>query len=261
MQTFRTVHLLLLPMLLALLVARGSAQESTRAATAAAAPPTSEVRFVRLAYTNYGSGFGGWRRGPNWTTDAPEAETHLLQGIRRLTRIDAAPEGGALRATDDALFDYPFLYAVEVGHWALNDAEAARLREYLLRGGFLVVDDFHGTEEWQVFIESMQRVFPDRPIIDLDDAHPIFHVHFEVDHKVQIPGIRGAISGQHWEKDGYVPHWRAIYDDEGRVMVMINFNMDLGDAWEHADNPQYPAPLTTLAYHFGINYLMYAMTH
>lgn len=262
MQELRILRLLLLPLLLAALATHGSAQQSATvlAATAAQAPATSEFRFTRLIYSNYSGGFGR-RRGPGWTTDAPEAEMHLLQGVRRLTRIDAAPEGGALRATDDALFDYPFLYAVEVGHWALSDTEAARLREYLLRGGFLMVDDFHGTAEWEVFVDSMRRVFPDRPIVDLDDAHPIFHVHFEVDQKVQIPNIGGAISGRHWEQDGYVPHWRAIYDDEGRVMVMINYNMDLGDAWEHADNPLYPAPLTTLAYHFGINYLMYAMTH
>jgi hypothetical protein len=262
MFALRTTHALIVPLLLMLLAASGSAQESITGETAS----PSEFRFIRLVYANYGGfgGFGGFRggRGRNsWTTDSPEAETHLLQGIRRLTRVDTSPVGGYMRATDDALFDYPFLYAVEVGHWALSDAEATRLREYLLRGGFLMVDDFWGTEEWQVFIESMHKVFPDRPIVELDDAHPIFHVHFEVDHKVQIPGIRGAITGQHWEKDGYVPHWRAIYDDDGRVMVSINYNMDMGDAWEHADNPQYPEPLTTLAYHFTINYLLYAMTH
>jgi hypothetical protein len=254
----RTVHVLMALLLVATLATRGSAQESI---TGEPSRP-SEFRFIRLAYGNYG-GFGGFRgfRRNSWTTDAPEAETHLLQGIRRLTRIDTSPVGGYLKATDDALFDYPFLYAVEVGHWALSDAEAARLREYLLRGGFLMVDDFWGTNEWAVFVDSMRKVFPDRPIVELDDAHPIFHVHFEVDQKVQIPGIRGAITGQHWEQDGYVPHWRAIYDDDGRVMVSINYNMDMGDAWEHADNPQYPEPLTNLAYHFAINYLLYAMTH
>jgi hypothetical protein len=257
----RIVQPLLIPMLLALLAASGSAQESSGASRI---PTTSEFRFIRLAYNDYG-GFGGFggrgRFRGRWTTDAPEAETHLLQGIRRLTRINTAPEGAALRPMDDAIFDYPFLYAVEVGHWALSDAEAAHLREYLLRGGFLMVDDFWGTNEWEVFVESMRKVFPDRPIVELDDQHPIFHVHYAVDHKVQIPGIYGAITGQHWEQDGYVPHWRAIYDDDGRVMVSINYNMDMGDAWEHADNPQYPQPLTTLAYHFTINYLLYAMTH
>jgi hypothetical protein len=225
------------------------------------APPGSEFTFIRLVYDNYSGGLGGWFRRSSWATDAPEAETHLLQGLKRLTRIDTALEGAAMRIGDPALFDYPFIYAVEVGRWSLSEDEAARLREYLQRGGFLMVDDFHGTDEWQVFIESMQRVFPNRPIVEVNDKDPIFHLQFDLDQRVQIPGIRGAITGQHWEKDGYVPHWRAIYDDEGRVMVMINYNMDLGDAWEHADNPLYPEPLTALAYYFAINYLLFAMTH
>jgi hypothetical protein len=237
----------------------GSASSAQFAATRSPAL-TSEFQFIRMIYS---SGYGQFGRGRrfSWATDAPEAETHLLQGIRRLTRIDTASEGRALELMDDALFEFPFLYAVEVGQWWLSDEEAARLREYLLRGGFLMVDDFHGTEEWLVFVESMHRVFPDRPIVDLKDEHPIFHVHYNVNQRVQIPGIRGAITGQSWERDGVVPYWRGILDDQGRVMVSINFNMDLGDAWEHADNPLYPQPLTTLAYYFGINYLLYAMTH
>jgi predicted TIM-barrel fold metal-dependent hydrolase len=241
---------------IALLSAASSAQQAGPTSPA----ETSEFQFIRLVYS---TGAGDFRRGRrnSWTTDAPEAETHLLQGIRRLTRVDAASEGRALQLTDEALFDFPFLYAVEVGHWWLSDEEAAQLREYLLRGGFLMVDDFHGTEEWLVFVESIRRVFPDRPIVDLKDQHPIFHVHYNVDQRVQIPSIRGAITGQTWERDGVVPYWRGVLDDQGRVMVAINFNMDLGDAWEHADNPLYPQPLTTLAYYFGINYLLYAMTH
>jgi hypothetical protein len=131
----------------------------------------------------------------------------------------------------------------------------------LLKGGFLMVDDFHGTFEWDVFNESMRRVFPDRPIVEIPDHDAVFHVLYDVDQRVQIPGIRGAITGQTWERDGYTPHWRGIYDDDGRLLVAINFNMDLGDAWEHADNPQYPQPLTLLAYHYAIDYILYSMTH
>jgi hypothetical protein len=128
--------------------------------TLAAAPP--EFRLARLAYNdNFAQGFGGFRgRGGSWTTDAPEAEYHLTQGIRRLTRINTIdPEraGGdvvlPVRPLDEDLFDYPFLYAVEVGRWYLDDAEAARLREYLLRGGFLMVDDFHGSVQWESFMD------------------------------------------------------------------------------------------------------------
>lgn len=236
--------------------------------TAAGGPPDpegatsqTEFQFIRLVYRNNTQFFGDGRRRNSWTTDAPAAETHFLGGIRRLTRINASSEGSALNLLDERIFDYPFIYAVEVGHWYLSEEEAQRLREYLLRGGFLMVDDFHGTLEWECFIESMQRVFPDRPIIDLSEDNEVFHVLYDVDQRTQVPNLWGAITGQTWEKDGYTPYWRGIYDGDGRLLVAINFNMDLGDAWEHADNPQYPVPLTTLAYHFGIDYLVYAMTH
>jgi hypothetical protein len=221
-----------------------------------------EFEFARLIYTANPFFSRGWGWGaPVWLTDAPEAETHLLQGIRRLTRISAASAGTAVRLDDDALFDHPFLYAVEVGRWQLSDEEAARLREYLDRGGFLVVDDFHGTLQWEGFMESMRRVFPDRPVVEITDSNEVFHVLYDLIDRPQIPSIYGAMTGITYEQDGYTPHWRGIYDEEGRLAVVINFNMDLGDAWEHADNPQYPQPLTALAYRFAINYLLYSMTH
>jgi len=224
--------------------------------------PAREFEFTRLIYNENPAfarswGFGSYR----WLTDAPEAETHLLQGIKRLTRIDAASEGTAVRLDDDALFEHPFLYAVEVGGWILSDAEVVRLREFLDRGGFLVVDDFHGTREWEGFMHSMRRVYPDRPVTEIKESDEVFHVLYELIERPQIPSIYGAITGRTWEQDGYTPHWRGIYDEKGRLTVIINFNMDLGDAWEHADNPQYPQPLTALAYRFAINYLLYSMTH
>jgi hypothetical protein len=221
------------------------------------ASPHSEYQFVRLEYTGT-SLFGGRER---WLTDYPEAETHLIRGIKRLTRIDTADEGHFLSIMDDSLFDYPWIYAVEVGHWVLSDEEAARLREYLLRGGFLMVDDFHGTLEWATFIQGMSRIFPDRAIVDVPADDAVFHVAYDLNEHVQIPGIQSLYSGRNYEKDGFNPYWRGIYDDDGRLMVMINFNMDLGDAWEHADNPIYPQPLTGLAYRYAINYLLYSMTH
>ncbi len=218
-----------------------------------------EFQFVRMIYQNYS---GSGRRRGSWATDAPEAETHFLGGIRRLTNVSAAREGVAMDLLDDSLYDYPFLYAVEVGRWYLDDQRAERLRDYLLRGGFLMVDDFHGSIEWDIFNESMRRVFPDRPIIDMADTDEVFHVVYDVDHRVQIPSIGSVLSGTTYERsDGFTPYWRGIHDDDGRLMVIINFNMDVGDAWEHADNPLYPQPLTLLAYQTGINYLMYAMTH
>jgi hypothetical protein len=222
-------------------------------------PPTAEFHFARLVYTNAaGSRRGNW--GNAWATDYADAEFHLMGGIERLTRVDGQDvdwygNGGRLIELDgDGVFDYPWLYAVEVGQWYLNDAETALLREYLDRGGFLMVDDFWGEREWRIFVESMRRVFPDKPIVELPEDHELLHVLYDLDERTQIPG-RGGV------RPGTVPHWRGILDDDGRLMVAINFNMDMGDAWEHADDPWYPEPMTTLAYRFAVNYLIYAMTH
>ncbi len=113
-----------------------------------------------------------------------------MQGLKRLTRVYAAPEGAAIALDDEDLFDHPFLYAVEVGGWDLSAKEAARLREYLDRGGTLVVDDFHGSHEWAGFMESMARVYPDRPVVDIPDSDPIFRVLYDLDERPQIPGSR-----------------------------------------------------------------------
>lgn len=223
--------------------------------------PTAEFHFTRLFYSDrrrygFGGGFGG-----SWRVDYPEAEIHFLQGVSRLTRVDTGRQGRILRLTDDAIFDYPWLYAVEVGDWYLNEVETERLREYLLRGGFLMVDDFHGSSEWVGFTETLKQVFPDRPILDIPEDDEVLHVLYDLDQRTQIYGIRPLYMGMTYEYDGVDPHWRGVYDDHGRLMVAINHNMDLGDAWEHADTPQYPEPLTALAYRFAVNYVIYAMTH
>jgi hypothetical protein len=215
-----------------------------------------EWTFARLAYDG-----SGYRRGSGWAVDYPGAEHHLSRAVDRLTRIDAHLAGHVVSPDYDDLFDYPWLYAVEVGSWTFSDSQARRMRDYLLRGGFLMVDDFWGTYQWAIFTESMNRVFPDRPIVEIGDAHELMHVLYDLDQRIQIPGRSYFYSGVTWQQDGYTPHWRAILDDDGRIMVAINFNMDMGDAWEHADDPYYPQPMTALAYRFGVNYLIYAMTH
>jgi len=241
-----------------LIIAGGAlcADSDPRATKTAA--PFSEFRFARMAYDNYS---GGFRGGPGWLTDWPDAEVHLMDGVRRLTRIDAAVDNSRISIMDDALFDTPWLYAVEVGGWFLSAQETARLRDYLLRGGFLMVDDFHGSQEWEGFMESMRRVFPDRPVVDIPIKDSVFHLLYDLDNTVQIPGIGAASRGMTYERDGTTPHWRGIYDDQGRLMVVINFNMDLGDAWEHADVPDYALTYTARAYKYAINYMLYAMTH
>ncbi len=220
--------------------------------------PTEEFHFTRMYYNGAG---GGWGRGGTFDTDYPEAEQHFTFGIKRLTRVEIGDLPRILDVTNDSIFDYPWLYAVEVGRWYLNEVEAARLREYLLRGGFMMTDDFHGSRQWANFVESMQRVFPDRPIVEIPDDDEVKHVLYDLDEHIQIPGIAALRFGVTYEQDGVTPHWRGIYDDAGRLMVAINFNMDLGDAWEHANDAFYPEAMTGLATRFAVNYVIYAMTH
>jgi len=217
---------------------------------------------ARLRYPSV-FGLHGMRDGYNqWTVDYPRSDRHLLQGIRRLTRIDARSveqvvdlDGG------DDIYNWPSLYAVETGYWRLTDEQAAQLREFLLRGGFLMTDDFHGTVEWNNFLVSMRKVFPDRGIVDLDNKDPIFHVIYDLDDRYQVPGLQYLYSGSRYEYDGFEAKWRGIYDDHGRIMVAICHNMDLGDAWEHSDNPVYPEKFAALAYRIAVNYFMYDLTH
>ncbi len=215
-----------------------------------------EFSFARLVYDV--SGHDDW---PRWRADWPEAETHFSRGLDRLTALDVAPEGVLVRMNSEDVFDYPWLYAVEVGSLRLSEQETRQLRQYLLRGGFLMVDDFHGQYEWQQFEQVMLRVFPDRSIEEISADSEPFHVLYDLAEREQIPGIRALMNGRTWEKGGRFPHWRGIADDAGRVMVAINFNQDIGDAWEHADDVRYPALLTTQAYRLGVNYVVYAMTH
>ena len=124
-----------------------------------------------------------------------------------------------------------------------------------------MVDDFHGSREWSIFMESMQRVFPDRPVVDIPDSDPIFHTFWDTVDRQQIPGLQYVYYGRTYEQDGYTARWRGVYDDEGRIMVAICHNMDLGDAVEHSDNPAYPEDYSAQAMRIFINYIVYSMTH
>jgi hypothetical protein len=224
----------------------------------AGANEKTEWVFGRLRYPS-----GGGRRwgGGSWATDYPKADRQFVQGVRRLTRLHTRPVEQVVDIDSDEIYNTPWLYAVEVGYWELNPRQAARLREYLQRGGFLMTDDFHGTDQWMAFHETLRTVFPDRMVVDIEKDHQIFHVMHDLDERFQVPGIQMFRSGRTWERDGVDPAWRAIVDDKGRVMMAICHNMDLGDAWEWADIPQYPEHYASLAYRVGMNYILYAMTH
>src|SRR4030095_4667671 len=140
--------------------------------------------------------------------------------LRRLTRVHVRSVEQPVNLDDgDDVFCWPFLFAGEMGDWQLTDAQARKLRDYLLRGGFLVMDDFWGTPEWGQFMESMEKVFPDRPLIDIPDDDPILRTVFTMQERLLIPGQWGLRRGTLYRNDGSEPHWRAIYDDHNRIMV------------------------------------------
>jgi hypothetical protein len=245
--------------LLAATLAAVAAYAATAAYSAGAARSSTpdEFHFARLIYADapqYGRRRNGW-----WSQDWPEADEHFSENLQRLTRINTGPPV-TVRLTDEQLFDYPFLYATQVGYWDLSDTEIARLREYLLRGGLLMGDDFWGEGERANFEASIARAFPDRPIVDIPADDAVLRVVFPISEFTQIPGLR------HIGRFGRMaqlpaPRWRGIYDDSGRLLVAMNYNQDVGDSWEEADNPDYPEPMTALGYRLGINYITYVMTH
>jgi hypothetical protein len=164
----------------------------------------AEFARARLVYSNYGGRSRGYGGGGSWTTDYPKSDRIFLQGVRRLTRIQTQSIEQVVGLDNDEIFQVPFVYAVEVGHWGLTDPQAQKLREFLLRGGFLMVDDFHGSLEWEVFMQSMSRVFPDRPVVDLANTEEIFHVLYDVDERVQVPGLAALNRGVTFEQDGFI---------------------------------------------------------
>jgi hypothetical protein len=228
----------------------------------------AEWTFARLMYPTHPLArrwrwAGDWSQGgTSWTIDYPRGDRHIAATVRRLTNVDARSVEQAVNLdADGEVFYWPWLYVVEPGTWALTDAQADTLREYLLRGGFLMTDDFHGNYEWSIFEESMHRVFPDRPIVPIPPGDQILHTIWDIDPAEQIPGAQFLNSGRTFEEDGYEPRWSAIYDDEGRIMVAICHNMDLGDAVEHADTPEYPETYSAQAMRIFGNYIVYALTH
>lgn len=232
----------------------------------------SEWIFARLMYpqhprARFGGyrrfGGGDWREGAtSWTQDYPRADRHFAQALRRLSRVHVRSVEQPVNLDDgDDAFNYPWMNAGEMGDWKLTGNQATALREYLLRGGFLMLDDFWGTEEWNRFAESMRAVFPDRAIVEIANDDPIFHIVYDLDERYQVPGQWALARGSTYRNDGSTPHWRGIYDDHGRVMVAMTFNSDVGDSWEWADDPNYPEKYSALGIRIGVNYVIYSMTH
>jgi hypothetical protein len=229
-------------------------------------PPDAEVvhEWVWARFRYNGGGFGGFGRGRGaWSTDYNKGDRLLAQGLKRLTLVDtrSVEQVIDMDGSKDP-YNWPFLYAVEVGNWSLEEEEAKQLRDFLDRGGFLMVDDFHCSGEWDAFMESFRIVFPDREVVDIPSSDPITRTMFELDLRKQIPGVialgRGDECGG--RADG-APHYRAVYDAKNRIQAAIIHNSDLGDAIEYSDDPGYPEAFAQEAFHILTNYIIYDLTH
>jgi hypothetical protein len=204
-----------------------------------------------------------WHTGISlWSQDFPRADRHFTLAVRRLARLHARSVEQLVNLDEGDAFDWPWLYAVQVGEWGLTDAQGQALREYVQRGGFFFADDFHGNEEWNEFESRIKRAFPGSSIREISDDDPIFHVVFDLNERYQIPGQAHLRQGcKYCESGGSGAHWRAIYDDHERIVVAITYNSDIGDAWEYADDSWYPEKFADMSIRLGVNYIAYAMTH
>ncbi|MEM9158025.1 MAG: DUF4159 domain-containing protein [Verrucomicrobiota bacterium] len=224
--------------------------------------------FARVQYSSYTYRGGYNYRRQKWATDYPDAELNLAYRLQQMTSLKVDPDTAVVRLDQDDLSDYPFLYMVEPGDLEFSEAEIVALRQYLLNGGFLMVDDFWGEREWENFYYEIKRVFPNREPVELPIDHPIFHIVFDLEEKPQVPSIHSASmnrgTGITWERpDARTVHYKALFDDKGRMMAIICHNTDLGDGWEREGEAEwyFREFAEKKAYPMGINIIFYAMTH
>jgi hypothetical protein len=215
-----------------------------------ASPIPYDGRFVivRLFYANY----------PGWSYDYPDMEHNLTLILKDITGIRAHPDGSNIfRMDDPELLKFPIAYLSEPGYWYPSDSEAQGLRSYLAKGGFLIVDDFHFENEWRVFENAMRKVLPGARIDRLERSHPVFNSFFSIESlDVPYPGRLG--------EQGLTGEFYGIHQDNDpskRLMVVIDYNMDIGDYMEHSGRGFYSVDPTNEAFKFGINYFIYGLTH
>jgi hypothetical protein len=220
----------------------------------------AEWTFARFRYT-LGEEFGsyGFQR---WAADYPKSDRQFIMGVKRLTRINARSTEHIVDADHDELFNYPWIYVEDPGAWRISTAQAKRLRQYVDRGGFIMLDDSWGDQEYATMQAGVAMILPGYPIEEIPNNDPIFHVVYDLNDRVQVPGTR-HIWGRRWplSPDMVHPRWMGVRDDKGRIVIAICQNSDVGDAWEWADSPRYPEKAASLAYRLGINYIIYSMTH
>ncbi|HEX7049958.1 MAG TPA: DUF4159 domain-containing protein [Longimicrobiales bacterium] len=221
------------------------------------APYDGRFNFVRIRFEQEGrrGGWGwGWRRRPLWGHDYPRAGRNFTQILDEITTIHPLVGPGTILTLDDPeLFKYPVAYLCEPGGWVPSDAEVEGLRNYLLKGGFIIFDDFSG-RDWFNFVAQMRRVLPDARLIPLDTSHPIFHAFFKIE-SLDFNGMGYR---------GRNPQYYGIFEDndpDKRLMVVVNYDNDIGEYWEYSATGFMPIDLTNEAYKLGVNYVMYALTH
>jgi Domain of unknown function (DUF4159) len=226
--------------------------------------PRDAFTFVRLRYSSVVRGSGG-----EWDTDYPDSDLNFSWRLQQLTSLKVNPNPVVLEISEPELFNYPFVYMIEPGRLEFSEEEVTTLRRYLLSGGFLMVDDFWGSREYDNFYTEIKRVLPEREPQELELDHPIFHAVFDLQEKPQVPSIQQALKGrsqgitwQHGE-DGRQVHYKGIFDDKGRMMVIICHNTDLGDGWEREGESEwyFHEFSEKKSYPMGVNIVFYSMTH
>ena len=207
----------------------------------------TDFQFARVRFNENGWFFWG-----GWAHDYPRAERNFLKILAEVTGIQTTTSSYVVVDLDDPkIMDYPLLYFSEPGTWGVTEREATNLRQYFLRGGFAIFDDFDGPRQWRAFEASMRKVFPERKLKKLTVDHPIFQCFYEIETLDMIaPRVYG-----------YPAEFYGMFDEEGHIQAIINFNNDIGDYWEWSDQSFFPVSLSNEAYKFGINYVIYAMSH
>ena len=223
-----------------------------------------EFRFVRVRYDSYGR----TRWGQKWRIDYPDSDLNFSFRLQQLTSLKVNPDPIFLRLTDERIFDYPFMYLIEPGDIDFSMEEAKAMRRYLDNGGFIMVDDFWGDQEWWDFEQAMKMVFPNRKYVELEIDHPIFHSVYDLKKKPQCPAIgryeqTGQTSDRPWDPSAREVHYRAYFDQDDRMCLIACFNTDLGDGWEREgeDEGFFRQYSERSSYPMGINIITYAMTH
>ncbi len=228
--------------------------------------PNDVFTFARLRYNS--ESWGRRRGGGKWTTDYPDADLNFSYRLQQLTSLQVSPKGAVVDIDAEQMRHYPFIYMIEPGHISLTEGDAKVMRDYMLNGGFIMVDDFWGEEEWDTFYVALKQIFPDREPQELPLEHEVFHMVFPLKVKPQIPSVGHAMAGRSQgitaeRFDAQTPHYRAIFDDKKRIVMMICHNTDLGDGWEEeGTDPWYFREFSEkYAYPLGINIVFYALTH